>query len=235
MVEPTENKAWGDKAKLVVKSLTKGTIGAIPYFGSFGVEAFNGVEETKRQREMAVRQAVVEKLSMDIEELNAKLNNDEELAELWDRALTAARSARLERHKFAYTAIMVGAVYADHNDRMKANVLIRLLDQLEEEHLQVIAAIEKETRRNAPPLKDGTSGRPGADPNELKTLLPHLADVLDILLTSLLSLHIIRNVWDGTHGGVAGMRRYALTDTGKALTKILTEPDEQAAEQQTNS
>ncbi|MFJ6671730.1 hypothetical protein ACIQMJ_11535 [Actinosynnema sp. NPDC091369] len=216
--EEVPKRRWTDDAGLGGKAVVKGSFGLVPGVGSFLTEAMNAVEERKRQREAAVVQATIARLGIRVEELKAKLDSDDELADLWDRAMQAARSSRIKSKQFMCSAIMAGAVYADHNERLTANILIRLLDQLEEEHLQVMVATEKRTTFSR---ADTKPEHHGADPEELIELLPHLAGPIHIVLSSLLSLNIIHNVWAITYHGLAGNKRYALTPTGEALCRVL--------------
>jgi hypothetical protein len=222
--EADQRSPRAEKAKIAAKALGKGLV-SLASGGGLGVELFNGWEESKRRREAATVQDVIDKLGTDLEALKAKLDNDEELASMWERALGAARSARFERHRFAYVGIMAGAVYATHEERLRAKVLLRLLDQLEEEHLLLIAAIDAEAALPAEQLSDGSPGTRGATPERLKARLPQLAQVLEVLISTLLSMNIIENTLSNTYAGVAGARRYALTESGKNLTKVLTSDD----------
>lgn len=219
MTDETPKNRRAEDSKIGSKAIIKGAFGLIPGgFGSFLTEGMNAVEERKRQREAAVTQEAIARLDIKIDELETKLTNDEELADLWDRATRAARSSRIAAKQFMFAAIMAGAVYADHNERLTANILIRLLDQLEEEHLQVMVAIEKRTVAIRP---DTRPSHQGADREDLVQVLPHLGDALDIVISSLLSLNVIRSVWEGTHNAAAGLKRYALTSTGEALCRVL--------------
>lgn len=218
MTEETPKKRWVEDSKIGGKAAVKGAFGLIPGVGSFLTETMNAVEERKRQREAAVTQEAIARLGIEVDELKTKLTNDEELADLWDRATRAARSTRIEAKQFMFSAIMAGAVYADHNERLTANILIRLLDQLEEEHLQVMVVIEKQMKIK----RAGTRlNHQGADREDLTNSLPHLGEALDVVLSSLLSLNVIWSVWERTHNAAAGLKRYALTATGEALCRVL--------------
>lgn len=139
------------KAGIAATALTKGLISAIPGFGGTAVELFNGWEEVKRRRQASALQAAIAETRIDVQELKSKLDNDEDLAALWERALNAAQSAKAERHRYLYVAIMAGAVYSSDSDRLQAKVLLRLLEQLEEEHLRLIAVIDEEAREDGAP------------------------------------------------------------------------------------
>ncbi|WP_112271247.1 hypothetical protein [Lentzea terrae] len=219
--EADANNPGKDDAKLTGKALAKGAASLIPG-GGIAVELFNGWEERKRRRETAMIQEVLKLLNEGVDQVKARLDSDDELAALWERALDAARSTRIERLRMIYAGIMAGAVYEDHNSRMQANVLVRVLDRLDEEHLQVIAAINIEAQKPPTMFEDGSPAPAGAQRHELDARLPHLSQVLDILLTSLLSDRIIEDALNNTWAAVRGDRRYTLSQIGQIVLEKLS-------------
>ncbi|WP_436495588.1 hypothetical protein [Actinokineospora sp. HUAS TT18] len=209
-------------AKLLAKVLLKGGVASIPVAGSAAVEVLNGLERRKDNRAIETLEAVILGLNIEFSRVVQKLSDDEGLAELWQRAISAVRSSRLQSKRNAFAAIMQGAVEAKPQQRTVANVLIRLIDQLEEEHLELIEAISRLAK--LPPELDpsGNEGKPGATVDRLQQDVPHLTLVLEILLSSLLSFNVISDSWKNTYGGLAGQSAYVLTNTGNAIMQTLS-------------
>jgi hypothetical protein len=198
----------------------KGGLNLIPG-GAFLVEGINAAERRSIERALAVIEEATRHLEGDLAALGKKLADDDELADLWLRGLSSAREAHTKEKLRCFAAILAGAVDADHTQRVVGNVIIRVLDDLEEEHVEVLDAIERATGEQPSRLKDGSEGKPGASSERLRQGLPHLAPITGMLLNSLSSMELIRNNYDQTWAGLQGTQAWILTDLGSRILAML--------------
>ncbi len=215
---PSQRRA---DAKHLLKALVKGGISVAPYGGAV-TELANALERRRDDRALETLESVVGALGIEFDHLCRMLMEDEKLANLWQRALIASRASRIETKRQAFAAIMTGAVTSTPQDRTAANVLVRLLDQLEDEHLELVATIKSNAATPQLDSEGKKLGPRGADIELLKKSLPHLASVMELLLSSLVSLTIIKNSWQNTYDGFEGRKTaFVLADIGHRIMKLL--------------
>ncbi|MDW5322876.1 hypothetical protein [Plantactinospora sp. KLBMP9567] len=223
IVEPSTEEKRATKAlpiaKVVAGVLTKGTLSLVPG-GGFVTELMHVVEQRSDRKKQEVLALAVAALQEDADALKARLEDDDELAALWLRGLSAAQVARTSEKLKVFAAILAGAVDADHHQRMVANALFRVLEQLEQEHIEVMRLVEEAGAAATSKEPDGSNGRSGATLPWLQERLPHLTPVLPLLLATLTSLSLTRNAWENTWGGIEGRVAFVLTDLGSELLRV---------------
>jgi len=216
-------KAEGELAKdskTAVSATMKAALSVIPG-GGVVVEMLNGVEARAQRRQIDMLTRAIETLGEDLSTFKQKLVDDEELADLWARGMAAARATRSREKLEAFAAILSGAVDADHNQRIAGNILLRILEAIEEDHLQLMIAIQREADKEPPADSEGKPELAGARVPDLEVALPHLRPLLGMLINSLVSLQLVRNVYENTWGGMEGRQVYAATDLGNRLLNAL--------------
>jgi hypothetical protein len=174
----------------VVVGFAKGLIGTIPG-ASVVTEIINGLEKREDQKRQAVIALAVQAFGRDLAALQLRLENDVELADLWIRGLEAASKTRMKDKLRAFAAILAGSVKATQRQRTAASAIIRVLEEIEEEHLEILGCCEEAQHLPAPQLDDKTEGRPGASMAVLSGKLPHLGALVPILVSNLTSLSLI--------------------------------------------
>ena len=199
----------------------KGVIGSLPG-GSVFVEAINAAEKLVLDRRVKLIELAVEQLNANFKELGIKLNEEPELAELWIIAVEATVTARTEDKVKAFARILTDAT--QHGLPMSlSRVYLRIVEDLEEEHIRVMNAIESfQDQTPDPPIEGIIGGRPGASIEDLQSQLSDIEQIVKILINNLVSLELARGVMMNTWGqGAQRLDRYVLTDLGTGLIEFL--------------
>lgn len=219
----------------VAVGFAKGLLETIPG-ASIMTGIMDAVARRADQRAQVVIAMAVQAVRGDVAFLQQRLDDDDELAGLWARGLETARKTGLQTKLRVFAAILAGSVRATYQQRAAAGVVIRVLEDVDEEHIEIMHLCDTASRLPPPTLDDGTLGRSGATTASLSTALPHLDRLLPILIADLTALSLIENAWANTWAGLqADMTRYVPTALGHELLRVLrtapTEPDEPSTEQ----
>jgi len=164
----------------------------------------------------------VQQLGIDFKELGIKLNAEPELAELWIIAIGATGAARTEDKIKAFARILADAT--QHGQPMSlSRVYLRIVEDLEEEHIRVMNAIESlQDQAPDPPIEGIIGDQPGASLEDLQSQLSDIGQIIKILINNLVSLELARGVMMNTWGqGAQRLDRYVLTDLGTGLIQFL--------------
>lgn len=183
------------------------------------------IEQRREQKRQAAVAIAIKALNCELEDLKAKLESDEELADLWLRGLAAAERARMQDKLRVFGAILAAGVNASRPQRMVVGAVLRVWEDLEAEHIEILMRCEAAALEAPVPLADGSAGRPGATPASLAQALPHLAEVMPILLSDLTRMTLIENTLANTWAGIGGEVLFVPTPLGAELLRVLRQTD----------
>jgi hypothetical protein len=217
-------KPESERKPPVVRAIAMGAVkGALSFVPGGGIvaEAINVMEGRAAQKQQLATAMAIEALGKDVDWLKSKLTDDEELADLWLIGLNAARTAQMEEKLRLFASILAGAVDADHQQRLVANTLMRILEQLEREHIEVMVVIEQAGVESEAAEVDESVGSAGATLESLESRLPHLIAVMPVLTADLTRLSLIYNTLATTWAGIEGGAAFAPTKLGGELLKVL--------------
>ncbi|MFI5735417.1 hypothetical protein ACIA49_35230 [Kribbella sp. NPDC051587] len=196
----------------------------MPGLGGPTIEALNVVEARAQRRQADLLFSVIDRLDTDLAVLEQLLNDDGDLADLWVRGMQAARTAQTDRKIEAFAAIL--SAFARRETLGKsaptlASVMLRVLESLDEEHIEILAIVDSFADETPSPDGDDETRSVGISAERLGSASNYPATVVAIILDSLLSLQLVRDTYEGTWAGLEGKGAYALTALGANLLAML--------------
>lgn len=208
-------------AAIAGSSVAKAALSLIPGVGGVVVEIWNGGQELQRRRQEKALQLLVDQHGIDLDELKAKLNSDEDLADIVMRGLDAARKASFSEKLDVLAAVMAGSAEEDSADRVFARVLFQVLEVVEREHIEVMLII-RDWPEVDPTLADDEEVKKNvANAQNIGDKAPHLKPVLGVIINSLESIRLIVDEAAGTWFGASGNKRYKIDELGIHLLAYL--------------
>ncbi len=205
--------------RLVGVAAAKGGLSLIPG-GGLITELINAIERHDARKEEEVLALTIDILSTDISVLRSRLENDDELAALWTRGLRAATTAQAREKLQLFAAILAGTVDASRHQRLVASAVLRVLEQLGEEDVEVLSLI-RQGEDNPPEGPQDPPNFRGASQRWLEDHTGDLRQLLPICLGNLSRLTLIQNAWKGTYGETEGRVAWQLAPLGRELVEVI--------------
>jgi hypothetical protein len=215
-VQPELNDPmWKDVAKEVATRQGE----KVPVIGT----ALRVREHRKQERRLRLIEVALQKLNFTVEEWDARLQDNGDLAELLGRAWDIVAEAR-SNEKVRLLANVVAAVTAGERlDVQVGHVILGVIAELEPLHFQTLVHVDTEAQ-TPPPMDDGgKEGVWGARRDVLEQLSGIDPEVLGIALGDLEGKRLIQNAYDKTYGGMEGKEAFVLTTLGDEVRKLLLE------------
>ena len=163
-------------------------------------------------------QRALEYSGLSAEELLRATLQDERHLDLFRQILEAAQEASLEDKRRALAKVWARA--ADGTTEVDAAVLYaQALRDLDPPHVEVMKAVSSPRPGGGELSGQPTVGSVTAD--ELRTLLPGHAKVLEPIIATLTRHALIRNTKAGTYDGLEGNEAWSLSEFGAQVAELL--------------
>jgi hypothetical protein len=209
---PLNDPLFYDVAREVAATLAE----KVPVVGT----ALRTVSNRAAERRLRLMEQTLHRLDLSFEELNERLRDDEDLAELVGRAFNIVAEARSDEKVRVLAAVVASAVRGERVDVSTAHVLMGVLQQLEPVHLQTLVDVDNEAARAHEGPDPGTPR--GAQRQDLEELSTIDGQVLAVVLADLEAKQLIQNVWEHRLGESEN-EAFVLTILGDDIRALLLE------------
>jgi len=209
----------------ILREAGRAALEQIPAVGPVLAAANRVREQRAADRQMKYVVELAERSDERIEDLLRRIEDDEDLSNLFWSGWQAAADARTAE-KIKMLASVVGSSSQDEHRVSEGHIILRVVRNLEPEHVAALSAIQQAAAQLPPTLGNGETGRAGADPSVLRNSLDYRDEVVGLILNDLEAMGVIRNAWAGTWCEMDGNVSMIPTDLGVEILTFLQSLDD---------